>query len=204
MNVRFIAATALVAVTGVGCQNMSHTEAGAGLGGLLGAGVGAAIADANGGKAGKGALIGAAAGALGGGLIGNAEDKAEKRQIVAQRDAAVQASARSTMGITDVVSMSQQQIGDQIIINQIRSSGTVYQLSPNDLAYLKQNGVSDAVVMEMQQTAARRPVVYRRSPPPPLIVHEAPVYVAPAPVYVVPGPPPPRVSLGVSYSSHRH
>ena len=191
-----------VGFAAVGCQNMSHTEKGMGLGGALGAGMGAAIGSASG-DAGKGALIGAAAGGLMGGLAGNAEDKAERSYVEAQRDAAQAAAAKPTLGLTDVAGMTQQGVSDQIIINQIRTTGSTYALSPNDIAYLKQNNVSDNVIIAMQQAGPRRAAVVG-PPPGSTVIVEQPVLVpVHRPVYVA--PPPPSIGFGVSYHSHgRH
>jgi hypothetical protein len=68
-----------------------------------------------------------------------------------------------------------------VIVNQIRSSPSVFQLSPSDVASLHNQGVSDRVIVEMQGTC-RRPVVVDRRP----------VYVVePCP------PPPPVIGIGV-------
>ena len=154
-----------------GCESMSNTDRGVVGGGLFGAGIGALIGHATG-HTGAGAAIGAGTGALVGGLAGHAEDKAERKAQIAQ--------AQRQLGITDVVSLTQQHVNDQIIIQQIRTSGSVYHLSRADIEYLKANGVGDAIVMEMQATAGR----------------PRPVYVQP--VYVEP-PPPVSVGVGVWY-----
>lgn len=177
-----------------GCASMSNTEKGMGIGGALGAGTGALIGSASG-HAGKGALIGGAVGALGGALVGNDADKQEKRQAEAQLAAAQQ--VRGSLSLPDVISMSQQHVNDAVIINQIRSSGTVYNLNASDVEYLKANGVSDAVVMEMQSThgrvyAAPPQRVICAPPPPPAVVQ---------PVYVV-QPPPPPVGFGIYTRIH--
>src|SRR5439155_2814937 len=115
---------------------------------------------------GAGALIGAGVGALSGGLIGNAVNKHEEKEAAA-------AQARQQIGLTDIVQMTQQHVSDPVIISQIRSSLSVYQLSAQDTIWLKQNGVSDAVITELMATAH-----YLRR------IHSAmPVYVEP--VYVV-------------------
>jgi hypothetical protein len=121
-------------------------------------------------------LIGAGAGALGGALLGNQVDKSERKEEQAQLAAATAAARQGPLGLTDVVQLAQEHISDEIIINQIRSTGSVFQLSATDISWLKANGVSDAVVMEMQQSANRVP---RR------VYAPAPVYVEPAyqPVY---------------------
>ena len=154
-----------------GCASMNNTEKGVAAGGVIGAGTGALVGNAVG-HTGAGALIGAGVGALSGGLIGNAADESEKK---AQARAAAQARA---MGMTDVVALTQQHVSEAIIINQIRASGAVFHLSAQDIVWLKENGVTDVVVNEMQMTAYRMP---RR-------------------VYVVePEPPPVSVGVGIGY-----
>lgn len=167
-----------------GCAAMSNTERGMGAGALLGAGTGALIGSASG-HAGKGALIGTAVGAIGGALVGNDADKQEKQQMQAQLAASQQ--VRGSLSLQDVISLSQQHVNDGVIINQIRSSGTAYNLSASDVEWLKSNGVSDAVVMEMQSTRGR---VY--APPQRVIYAPPPVQ----PVYVVQPAPPPPVGIG--------
>jgi len=167
-----------------GCSSLSNTEGGALAGGALGAGTGALIGKATG-HTGAGALIGAGVGAVSGGLVGNAIDKSEEK--TAAMVAAANNPPRGPLGITDVAQMAQSHISDDVIVSQIRTTGSVYRLSATDITWLKQNGVSDAVVMEMQATANRYP---RR------------VYTA-APVYVV-EPPPPPVSVGVGFGYYGH
>jgi hypothetical protein len=173
-------------VLSVGCENMSNTQQGAAVGGILGAGAGALIGDANHGKAGTGALIGGAVGALAGGLVGSEKDKAEKQALERQRDAQARGPA---LGLTDVANLAAQNMSDDIIINQIRATHSAYNLSPSDITYLKQSGVSDRVIVFMQNTARR----YVERP----VVVEQPVYVE-RPVYVA--PPPPPVGIGFSYT----
>lgn len=178
-------------LTLAGCQSMTPTEqgvlGGGALGGLTGAIVGNAV-----GNTGAGAAIGAGVGALAGGATGNAIEKAEHR-AVAQATAQQQAEAQRQLGMTDIVQMTQGGVSEQVIIGQIRTTGSIYTLSPTDIQWLKDNRVADAVILEMQQTSARpRPVVYGR--------HPRPVYVA-EPVYVMP-PPPPPVGFGITYA-HR-
>jgi hypothetical protein len=99
----------------------------------------------------------------------------------------VDAQQLQQTGIGNVVQMAQQHIADPIIINQVRSSGVVYHLSAADIEFLKGNGVSDAVVLEMQATAGRapQPVVVAGQPPPVV-----------GAVYVAPPCPPPVVGIG--------
>lgn len=174
------------AALNVGCAGMSKTAQGGAIGGGLGAGLGAAIGSASG-KAGKGALIGGLAGTVVGGLAGNAEDQRDRRALEARADIAEAEAAQVTsarqLTVYDVARLSREGHSDAIIINQIRSTGSVYDLRADDLSYLKANGVSDGVVTSMQN-ASGRPVVVEQ---PVHVVHPRPVVVAPPrPVYVRP------------------
>ena len=183
-SIRTIGSVSLVsALLACGCSTMNNTEKGAGAGGLIGAGTGAVIGSATG-HTGAGALIGAGVGALSGGLVGNAIDKSEQRTAAI---AAANNPPRGPLGITDVAQLAQAHVSDPVIIDQIRTTGSVFHLSSTDTIWLKQNGVSDPVVQEMLATANRYP---RRVYSP-----------APAPVYVV-EPPPPPVAVGVGFGYH--
>src|SRR5262249_49770591 len=161
-------------------------------GGGIGAGAGALIGSATH-HTGVGAVAGGALGALAGGLTGNAIDESERKQE-AQLAAATAAAPRAPLRLTDIVNMHQPSGSDEVIISQIRTTGSVYQLSASDIAWLKQNSVSDAVVIEMQATATRYP---RR------VYSATPVY--PAPVYIYePQPPPVSVGLGFGYTHIGH
>ncbi len=175
---RTLTAAALCVLVSTGCSSLSHTENGALAGGAIGAGTGALVGSALG-HTGGGALIGAGVGALSGGLIGNAVDTSERRAAAAQ--------ARRQIGVVDVVQMVQSHVSDDLIIADIRASGSVFQLSAQDTIWLKQNGVSDRVIQEMMATAYRVP---RR------VYTATPVYGPP--VYVV-EPPPPPVSVGIGF-----
>ncbi|MCI0681973.1 MAG: glycine zipper domain-containing protein [Gemmataceae bacterium] len=157
-----------------GCSSMNHTERGAVGGGVIGGLAGAAIGSATG-NAGAGAAIGAGSGAILGGLVGNAEDRHERR---------VEAwAARNALTVNDVVQMSQRQVGDELIINQIYNSSTAFNLSSQDVIYLREQGVSERVISAMQ---ARRG--YR--------------VVRPAGVVYVDPPPPPAFHVGVGFGHH--
>jgi hypothetical protein len=172
MNRSQLIGSALVpALLACGCESLNHTENGALAGGAIGAGTGALIGSVTHHAAG-GALIGGAVGALAGGAIGSERDSQEKKAEAAAR-------ARA-LTLPEVAQMAQQRVSDAVIIGQIRSTGSVYHLSATDIAWLKENGVSDPVVMEMQATASRYP---------------AGVYVA-EPAYVVEEPAPVRVGFG--------
>ena len=74
----------------------------------------------------------------------------------------------------DIAKMTTQGSPDTVIINQIRTTGAIYQLTPDDIAYLQQNHVSVAVITEMQATATRTPVVVQ---PAPTVIYRSPVIV---------------------------
>lgn len=180
-----------------GCATKTGT--GALAGGGLGAGLGAAVGSMSG-NAGAGAAIGGALGAVTGGAIGNAADSEDReRRNVRQAAAVAQAQAQqSRIELQDVVRMVMEGQSDAVIINQIRSSGTTYQLSASDLSYLKSNNVPDRVIIEMQNARASAPVIVSprqrhvvvHEPPPVVVVHER----RPPPVVFVP-PPPPRPAV---------
>src|SRR5262249_16630606 len=165
----------LPAVLLCGCSGMRPTDKGVRAGGGLGAGLGALIGHSVG-HTGAGALIGTGLGAVAGGVTGSAVEHAERTEAAAAAQA-----ARAQLGLTDVVSMAQQGVADDVLIRQIPPTGSAFRLSSSDVVYLTQNHVSDRVIQAMQDTAHR------------------PRYVVPAyqPVYVVgPPPPPPPVSVG--------
>jgi uncharacterized protein YcfJ len=188
---KFAARTALAAAlaAAAGCQSMNHAERGTAMGGALGAAAGAMIGDASNGKAGKGALIGGAAGAIAGGLLGASEDKHE---AAAERDA----QRQHALSLQEVVQMTQQGLSDDIICNQIRTGGYPARLSASDLSYLKQQQVSDRVVMELQRHAGRPVLVQAPGP----VIVERPVYFAPPPPVIL-GPP--AVGVGFHYMRRR-
>src|SRR5262249_51445661 len=117
---------------------------GEGTGALVGDGAGAAaanlIAKATHGSRTAGTVIGGAVGAIGGAIAGWAHDQSV---IKADTRSAAQAQQGS---LEQIVKLSQQGVTDAVIINQIRTSGKVYTLSANDILYLKQHNVSDAVI----------------------------------------------------------
>jgi hypothetical protein len=169
LGVALLSSTALC-----GCAGMSHTDQGVLGGGAIGTGAGAAIGSLTG-HTGAGAVIGGLTGAVAGGLIGNHADEKEQKEAAARW-----AAAHPPVSLQDVANMTQQGVSDGVIISQIQNSGTVYTLTPDQIVWLKQSGVHDCVIQEMQMTAG-----YPRR-----------VYTA-APVYVVPeGPPPVAVGIG--------
>lgn len=204
-----LALMAIVAAAGTGCSTMNNTERGAVGGGVVGTALGTAVGAATG-RPLLGAAIGAGAGTATGALLGNEADKQERRdkdtaQAVQLANAQAQAQAQAQrIGVADVISLSRAQQSDQVIINQIRTTRSTFQLTVSDLEMLKNNGVSQAVIAEMQAspplpTALPPARVVVRDQPSTVIYESGPpaVVVRPAPVYV--GPPPPRYYYGGGY-----
>jgi hypothetical protein len=146
-------------------------ESKAGTGALLGAGGGAlaggAIGSMSHARAGEGALIGAGIGAIGGALIGHSMDKADEKKNqdrYADRDydrrhsaAGTSAAAPQTLAVAkgDVIAWTQQGTRDDIIIDRIERSGTVFHLTAADESDLRDRGVSEAVIRAMRDTQRR-------------------------------------------------
>lgn len=190
-----------LALTGCAAPGtMSNTGAGALGGSAIGAATGAIIGHASGHTAG-GAVIGAAAGALGGALVGNAKDAHEERdsaiaQAQYQQAQASYAQAQAAaLSPSDVITLTRNNVGDDVIINQLQKQGCRFDSTPENLISLRNQGVSDRVLTAMQNTAMRGaivagpavvgapPAVVYAAPPPPVGV----VVVGPRRYY---GPPP--------------
>jgi outer membrane lipoprotein SlyB len=165
----------LVATAPSGCETPTGT--GAGIGALLGGGIGA-LAGHCPGAALAGAAIGAGAGAIGGAA---AEAHQERK---AERAAAYTAAVRAP-NLQQVADMTHQSVPPSVIIEQIRTSGAVYQLTPEQTTWLSQQGVHPDVIRAMQDSGLYyRPRRVYGAPPPVMVVE---------PVYA----PPPVVGVGV-------
>lgn len=151
-----------------GCSSMNNTERGALVGGGLGSGIGA-LAGAATGRPLAGALIGGGAGALLGGAVGNSEDRAEKRQAQAVAD---YAARNPPLAMNDIVQMTQRHISDELIVRQMETTDSYYALTAQDITFLREQGVSERVIMVMQSRRgpAPRRVVIVEPPPPPVAV----------------------------------
>lgn len=178
-----------------GCSARNHTETGmangAGIGALAGA-----IIGSNSGDAGAGALIGAATGGLAGGLIGNAEDAREERDV-AIAQANHERMARSAIHNNDVLQMAHNGVSDSVIMGAIRSRGGAFDLNPQTIIMLKQQGLSDQLIEFMQQHN------YVSSTSEPVVVRER-VVTSPSVVYVAPRPRPRYVRPHYGVHGHFH
>jgi hypothetical protein len=123
------------------------------------------------------------------------------------------APARLPYGVDDVVKLSRAHISEDITLNYIWHSGTIYNLGPEDIVYLRNEGVSDQVINAMldqrknvpfqlaventlqAQAAASANMAATAIHAAPGNIQAAaayfqppPVYVQPVPVYVHPAP----------------
>jgi len=147
------------------------------VGGALGAVTGAIIGGK--GDRGEGALIGAGVGALTGNLVGQSRDKADAyraaRESAAVSNANRQAASRAITNF-DLIRLTQAGLDENVIINTMRTRGIRLDLSPDGLIALKENGVSDRVLVAAQE-------VQRAARAIPVVTEPAEVIVRPAPRY---------------------
>ena len=68
---------------------------------------------------------------------------------VAQTAAPLGGAPQLSYGVPQVLQLSQAKIGDGTIVAYIQNSGTIYSLNASEIVYLKQQGVSDAVITTM-------------------------------------------------------
>jgi hypothetical protein len=190
-----------------GCSTMSNTTTGGLAGGALGAGAGTLIGAATGNPK-TGALVGGLLGAGVGTAVGADADRQERAEIRRTQAEIAQAQAAAQPGplsMEDIVNMSKPnpqtgaRVSDDVMVDYIRSSHSRFDLSPADIRYLTDNGVSDRVVREMMNTKTSRVSV---GPPRTVVVQEPPVvvYERPYPLYrpYYYAPPPP-IGFGFSY-----
>jgi hypothetical protein len=63
--------------------------------------------------------------------------------------AADNAPVKLPYGVEDVLKLTRAQVSEDVTLNFIHSSGTIYNLSPNDIVYLRNQGVSDRLINTM-------------------------------------------------------
>jgi uncharacterized protein YcfJ len=127
-----------------GCESIdSGTKKGAGLGALAGAAIGGIVGHQDG-HGWEGALIGGAAGATAGGVIGHQ---------VGKDDAGTPSSGDEYLTVVEIVDLAKNGTPDDVIISEIDRTQSIYELSAETIDYLKNNGVSNAVVDHMLATS---------------------------------------------------
>jgi hypothetical protein len=162
-----VAVLASTLAISTGCRQLpgSNEQQGAVIGGASGAIVGAAVAENNL----LGALIGGAAGAAGGYLIGANADRitgrdsagAERAVQSAQTSPATAEQARNSadadinndgfVTLDEVAALEAAGYSDQDILNRLRATGQVFELTGSQQQRLRDQGVSQNVISEMSQ-----------------------------------------------------
>lgn len=160
----------------------NDTVGGTVVGGALGAITGAIV----GGKSnrGEGALIGAGVGAITGNVLGRNKDRADEARAAAGAASVARANqAVAAQAVTnyDLIRMTQAGVNEDVIISALQSRGARLDLSPEGLIALKENGVSDRVLINAQNLARN----YAAAPAPTIVTEAVPstVIVTPRPVY---------------------
>ena len=132
---------------GLGCQSTNEGAVKGGvIGGLIGA-VGGGIIGHQSGHGGEGAAIGAAAGAVTGAIIGNQTGTPGQAATPAQ---ATPTMSANQMSMQQIVDLTKQGVNEAVIIDRIRMSNSRFNLTTDDISYLKQRGVSLKVIDVMQ------------------------------------------------------
>jgi uncharacterized membrane protein len=130
----------------LGCESTGeNTKRGAIGGALLGSIAGGVIGHQSGHGV-AGALIGGGVGAIGGGLIGDKIDARSKDQIL---------TSGEKLGISDVIVLAKSGIGDDAIVDKIAKTGSVYNLSVEEIEALRKEGVSSRVLNYMLNTTKK-------------------------------------------------
>lgn len=167
-NIRNVALVGLSALSLVGCENLPGSKGtqGAVIGGASGATVGAVV----GGEKHRllGALIGGAAGAAGGYVIGANSDRIlgkdkdsadQAARNSQEHPATAEEASRATTAdvngdgfvtLDEVVAMKQAGLTDAQMLDRMRATSQVFELTPDQRQYLVDRGVSQSVVDQME------------------------------------------------------
>ncbi|MBP9853609.1 MAG: hypothetical protein KBD53_01935 [Candidatus Omnitrophica bacterium] len=130
----------LLTLATYGCESLdTGTKKGAAIGALSGAALGGVIGHNDGRHGGEGAAIGLAAGALGGALIGNATDKKA-------------ASSSNYVTVIEIADMAEKGVPSNIIIDELIRTKSKYNLTSEQIDYLRSNGVEAKVIDYMLST----------------------------------------------------
>ncbi len=88
------------------------------------------------------------------------------------------------LSLADVVTLTRVHASDDVIVNQIRNTGSTFVLTVTDIQFLKMGGVSDSVIIEMQKAS----ILPNESGLPQGICASPPVIAAPPPAtFILPG-----------------
>lgn len=116
-------------------------------------------------------------------LIPFADAQEQATQPAVTTNVQVTAPPKLPYGVDDVLKLSQAKISDDIIINYIHNSGTVYNLQPNDIVYLRNRGVSDQVLNVMVNQRTQVAVAAQAEAAQAAAAAQNQAQPAPAPIY---------------------
>jgi len=138
----------VVVLSATGCQNTkTRATEGAVIGGLLGATLGGIVGHQNR-HDGEGVLIGAATGILTGTVVGSQIEK--QGQTTNTTTVAANQNNPGQMTTMQILELSRQGVNEDVIVDKIRLTNSRFNLTNDDVAYLKQQGVSQKVIDAMQ------------------------------------------------------
>ena len=147
-------------LSAAGCRSATHTAEGAATGVGIGALTGAVIGSRFG-KPLQGAAIAGAAGGVIGGTAGAAKDLREQEEEHVA-DQHYQQALSVAMKNEDVLQMVADGQSEEVILSTVKKSLSSYDLSPTGLSILKAAGVTDPVIIAMQDSLrVRRPATLR-------------------------------------------
>jgi hypothetical protein len=104
--------------------------------------------------------------------------------------AAQTAPVQLSYGVSQIIQLSKAKVSEDTIVNYIRNSGSSYGMDASQIVYLKQQGVSDAVLNTMLNQprqmvqAAPQPAYPTASSTATVVAQPAVTYVQPATTYV--------------------
>jgi|GEM_PF-684996 hypothetical protein len=150
--IRVLSVSSLLALGATGCSSMNHTQRSSLAGSAVGTTAGAIIGHQSG-HGPAGAAIGAVAGGVTGALVGNARDERDAAILRAEYAEGV-LDSQPEMTNDDLIRMRRGGLSDDAIITAVRSRGGRFDLSPDALITLKQSGVSNRVIREIQSGGA--------------------------------------------------
>ena len=177
-----LTAVALTGMLLVGCESLPGTKGqqGAVIGGASGAAAGAVIGGEK--NRAMGAVIGGVLGAAGGYVVGANSDKIIGRNkddaesagqrakttpvTVEQARNARTADVNSDGYVTldEVAVMKEAQLSDREMLNRLEATGQVFELNAESRQYLRDRGISEYVIGEMQNlNQSRRDTLLRQS-----------------------------------------
>jgi hypothetical protein len=140
----------------MGCQNTTtRAGEGAAIGGVLGALAGGIIGHQDDEHGLEGAAIGAAAGVVTGAVVGSQIEKKPASAAAMNAAPAKVAQTRSAgsmnqIPLQTIVELTKQGVHEDVIIDRIKLTSSRYSLAESDMAYLRDNGVSQKVIDAMK------------------------------------------------------